>query len=353
MTGLGPIFRAILLGFSRDRSALFFTILFPLVFLILVGGLFRADGTPRSKVIQVGPVAVLDALPADAQREVAGVLTITKADDLTGALASVRNGDVAAVIEQRGDEVLVHYSRADPTSSGTVRGIMDSLVQSANVAASGRPARYSVRGSPVQDESLKQIQYLTPGILDWAIAVGATFSGASTLVIWRERRLLRRLTMAPIKVPGLVGARVLVSIGVALAQTALFLVVAMAFFGLRLTNSWWTSVPLIVAGTLSFLSIGLLAGAKAKSIDTAIGMANVVVIPMAFLSGSFFPLSLAPAWVEQFAHALPLFHLNSGMTDALSRGSSPMAVLPELAVLLGFTAVTTLLAIRLFRWDDA
>ena len=40
------------------------------------------------------------------------------------------------------------------------------------------------------------------------------------------------------------------------------------------------------------------------------------------------------------------------MTDALARGSSPMAVLPELAVLLGFTAVTTLLAIRLFRWDD-
>jgi ABC-2 type transport system permease protein len=81
-------------------------------------------------------------------------------------------------------------------------------------------------------------------------------------------------------------------------------------------------------------------------------MSNVIVIPMAFLSGSFFPLSLAPAWVAKLAQALPLYHLNTGMLDVLARGASPVSVLPELAILLGFTAVTTLVAIRLFRWDE-
>ena len=54
------------------------------------------------------------------------------------------------------------------------------------------------------------------------------------------------------------------------------------------------SVPLLVVGTLCFMSIGLLAGAVAKTTEGAVNMANFIVLPMAFLSGSFFPLDGAP-----------------------------------------------------------
>jgi len=74
---------------------------------------------------------------------------------------------------------------------------------------------------------------------------------------------------------------------------------------------------------------------------------------MAFLSGSFFPLDGAPAWLRRLSELLPLKHLNEGMLDVLVRGQGPSSALVPLAILAGFAVVVTLLAARLFRWDTA
>jgi ABC-2 type transport system permease protein len=346
------ISKAILLGFSRDKVGLFFTIAFPLVFLFIMGGLFGNGGTPRATVIEVGDVAVLDTMPAEAHKEIDKVLDVRRGADLAGALGQVREGEAAAVVEQRGNTVMVHYSTSDPASAGTVRSIMLSLVQAANLAESPAPAKFGYENASVDTVAVKPIQTITPGLLGWAIATGATFTAASTLVGWRQRRFLRRLTLCPINMGSVVGARLLVSAGVALAQTALFLLIAALMFDLPLTNDWWATIPLVMAGTLAFLAIGLLAGARLRSAEVAGGVANLLVIPMAFLSGSFFSLSLAPAWLQTASNVLPLRHLNDSMTAVLSRGASAWSVLPQFALLLGFAAVVTVVAVRMFRWDD-
>ena len=48
-----------------------------------------------------------------------------------------------------------------------------------------------------------------------------------------------------------------------------------------------------------------------------------MVLPMAFLSGSFFPLDAAPAWLQAVSNVLPLKHLNDGMLDVMVRGEGP------------------------------
>jgi ABC-2 type transport system permease protein len=346
------ISRAILLGFSRDKVGLFFTIAFPLVFLFIMGGLFGDGGTPRATVIAVGNVTVLDTMPAEAHSEIDKVLDVRRGNDLAGALGQVRAGEAAAVVEQRADTVMVHYSTSDPASAGTVRSIMLSLVQAANLAESPEPPKFGYANAAVDSAAVKPIQTITPGLLGWAIATGATFTAASTLVGWRQRRFLRRLNLCPINMASVVGARLLVSLGVALAQTALFLLIAALMFDLPLEHDWWATIPLVLAGTLAFLSIGLLAGARLRSAEVAGGVANLLVIPMAFLSGSFFSLSLAPAWLQTVSNVLPLRHLNDSMTAVLSRGASAFSVLPQFGLLLAFAAVVTVVAVRLFRWDD-
>ena len=82
-------------------------------------------------------------------------------------------------------------------------------------------------------------------------------------------------------------------------------------------------------------------------------MANFFVLPMAFLSGSFFSLDGSPAWLQRIGDVLPLQHLNQGMLDVLVRGQGPAAAVPPLLVLLGFAVVVTAVAARLFRWDTA
>jgi ABC-2 type transport system permease protein len=351
--GFLSLSRAMILGFVRDRAALFFTIVFPLMFLILFGGLFKNQGVSRSKVIEVGQVAVIDQVPADATADLGKVLEITKMADPAKAIEAVRKGDFDASIEQQGDSVVVHYSAADPVRAGTVQGVLRSLVQQTNQALAGSPPKLRLSASQVEDKSLKTIQFVTPGLLGWAIATGATFGAALTLVTWREKRILRRLRLSPVSTISVIGARVGVSIGIALVQTAIFIGVALIpYFGLTLSNYWWMSIPVIVVGTLAFLSIGLLAGAWAKSQEAANGIAQLIVLPMAFLSGSFFPLDSAPTWLRTVSEILPLRHLNKAMLDVMVRGKGPESVLPELGLLAGFAIVVSLLATRLFRWDD-
>jgi ABC-2 type transport system permease protein len=351
--GLGSLSRAMLLGFIRDRTALFFTIIFPLMFLVLFGALLKDTGASKVDVLEIGAVPVLDALPADARAEFDKVVSVERRDDAASALKAVRDGDVAAAIEQRGDTLVIHYSVADAVRAGTVRTIFNSLVEGSNQALSGQPPKYSLEAQQVEDESLKAIQFITPGLLGWAIATGATFGAALTLVTWREKRILRRLRLAPIRPGTVVLARVGISLIIAIGQTVIFIAVArLPFFGLKLTHYWWMSLPLIIAGTLAFLSIGLLAGAWAKSQEGASAIVNIVVLPMAFLSGSFFPLDSAPAWLRGVSQVLPLKHLNTAMLDVMVRGKEPVAVLPQIGILLGFAVVVTAIASRLFTWDD-
>jgi ABC-2 type transport system permease protein len=180
------------------------------------------------------------------------------------------------------------------------------------------------------------------------------FGAALTLVTWRQKKILRRLRLSPVSTASIVGARVGVSIVIALVQTAIFLGVALIpFFGLRLSAYWWMSIPLIVVGTVAFLSIGLLAGSFSKTPEAASAVANLIVLPMAFLSGAFFPLEGAPGWLHTISQAMPLRHLVDGMLAVMVRGQGPSAVLPQIGILLAFAVVVSAIAVALFRWDDA
>jgi ABC-2 type transport system permease protein len=103
---------------------------------------------------------------------------------------------------------------------------------------------------------------------------------------------------------------------------------------------------------LAFMSLGIVVGAVSKSAEGASGLANLIIMPMAFLSGSFIPLDQAPDWLRTVSRYLPLGHLNEGMLDVMVRGQGPSAVISPLLVLFGFAVAVTWLATRLFRWDS-
>ncbi|MGW4892334.1 ABC transporter permease [Kitasatospora sp. NPDC004240] len=347
--------RVMLVAFLRDRTAVFFVMLFPLMFLLLFGTLLKDAGTSHSKVVQVGAVQLLDSVQGEGRAELEKVLTISREDDEAAALEKVRKGDLDAMIKQGPDgQVVLRFSAADQVRAGTVRGIVNAVVQQANQAATGKPPAFVLEASQVEDGALKPIQFLTPGLLGWAVATGAVFGASLTLVSWRQKKVLRRLRLAPVSPISIVASRVVVSVVTALAQTAVFLLVAtMPFFGLKLTGDWWLIVPLVVCGTIAFMSIGLLAGSLAKTEEAANGISQIIVLPMSFLSGSFFPTDDMPGWLKAISEALPLKHLVTSAQSVLSRGGGVTDALPTMGGLLLFAAVLTAISWRFFRWEDA
>ncbi|WP_241826937.1 ABC transporter permease [Streptomyces graminilatus] len=345
--------RVMMLSVLRDKSTIFFLLVFPVLFLLLFGSLFKTTGTSHIKVAQVGEVRVLDSLTEAQHKQLSSVATITRVTDEAAALAKVRKGDYDALVAQDGGTVVLRYSAADSVKGASARATLNAVLEAANLAATGRPATYTLNASQVEDGSVKPIQYLTPGLLGWAIASSAVASSSLTLVTMRRRRFLQRMQLSPTSAWELVVARTFTTLLIALTQTALFLLVAtLPYFGLRLTGDWWLVIPLVMCGTLSLMSLGLLIGSVTRTEESAGGLAQLVVLPMSFLSGSFFPLDSAPEWVRAVSYAMPLRYLVTGSEAVLSRGGGVVDVLPTMGGMLAFTAVVTALTLRLFKWND-
>jgi ABC-2 type transport system permease protein len=349
---LRSLSRAMLRGFTRDRAALFFSILMPVLFLLLFGSLYKNTNAAKISVVEVGQVQLLDQATAAAPAQLGKVMSITHAASLGSALSDVRKGTYDAAVQQQGRQLVVHYSIADQTTAGFVQSLFASIVQQYDAQAAGSHGGYTLTTAQVEDKSLKPIQYLAPGLLGWAIASGGAFGAAITLVSWRETKLLRRLRLAPINTGSIVLARVGVSLGVAMVQLAAFIAIAtLPYFGLKLSAFWWMAIPIVACGTLAFMSIGLLVGSFARTQQAATAVANAIILPMAFLGGAFIPLNYAPAWINDVSYVMPLRYLVVGMQDVMARGEGPASALPAIGILLGISAVLTAIAVRVFRWD--
>ncbi|PXY20732.1 ABC transporter permease [Prauserella muralis] len=334
-------------GFIRDKATLFFTFLFPLMFLVIFGLIFADAGESKPKIGVVGEGPVITALDRS------GVAELERLDSPAEAERQVREGDLPAYVTQNGDTVTLRYAASDQNQAGTVLGLVNGIVSQANVAATGQPPTFTLNAAQVEDESLEAIQYMAPGFLSWAVAIAAVFGAALTFVNWRKKQVLRRLRLAPVRPVTVLTSRVVVSLGVAVLQFGVFLGVALLpMFGLQLTGQWWLAIPLLVLGTLAFFSIGMLVGAFCKTEEAASGVANLITLPMAFLSGAFFPTESMPGWLQDVSWVLPMRHLNEGMLDVMVRGQGVEALLVPALVLIGFTAVVGLVAAKIFRWED-
>lgn len=344
---LRALARAMMRSFFRDRMALFFTFLFPLMFLVVFGLVFNSAGGSATEIGVVGQGSLVQQLPSQ-------VLEPKQYPSLEAGLQAVKDGDIPAVVTQQGDQVVLRYAASDMVKSATIQGIVKSVVDQANVAATGQQPTFSFDTAQVEDESMQPIQFIAGGMLSWGVATSATFGAALTIVSWRKKKLLRRVRLSPAPVWTVVAARVGVSLVTAVIQAIIMIGVALTPpFGLQLSGSWWLMAPLLVFGTLSFLAIGLLVGAVAKTEESASAMANFIVLPMAFLSGTFFDLSNAPAWMRLVSQAFPLRHMNDAMLDVLARDQGAGVVVVPCLILLGFAVVVTAVATRLFQWDDA
>lgn len=344
--------RAQWIGFWRDKQNWFWLLLFPLMFLFLFGFLFQDSGASRSTIAIVGDVQFVKQMPPEAKKQFDELFRTKHFASQADAIKEVRTGKLDGALVEDGNTLKLFYSAADQVTSATVRGTMDGFVNGANQALSKQPPTFSLTTSQVEDNSLKAIQYTAPGLLGWAVAMGGVFNTAMPLVGWRTTGLLRRLRLSPVNTGSLVASRTVVCLTVALIQTAVFLTLGVLVFDLQLSGWWWLSIPLVLVATLSFMSIGMLAGAVSKTVEAASGLANVIILPMAFLSGSFIPLDQAPSWMRGVAKVLPLGQFNDGLLNVMVRGQGPSSLVTPILTLLGFGVVFGLISAKLFRWED-
>ena len=337
---------ASLKSFLRDRIAVFFSFAFPLIFIVIFGLVFSGSGTGRIEIGLVGEGPVASAL------ESSGAFELRRFDSLPEALNEVEKGEIPAAVAVEGNRVTIRYAASDPAAAATVRGVVEGVVNEVNLRVAGVSPTYQVTARQVEDSTLQPIQFIVPGMMSWGVALGAVFGSAFTLVTWRRKQVLRRLRSAPVGLGVILAARLVATLLIGVVQAVVFIGVGLLpAFGLRLSGQWWLALPVLLLGIVAFFAVGLVIGAVCKTEEATSGVANAIIVPMAFLSGVFFPLDQAPQWMRSVGDFMPLKHMNDGVSAFLVHGQAPEAMAVPLVVLAGFTALMTLVAARLFNWE--
>jgi len=327
----------------RDRTAIFFSLLFPIIFMLLFGLLFRGSERPDIDVVGSGPLVTALAR--------SNAVKLHPQPDASTAVRRVNDGKEPAALVVHDGTAHLYYAASATTEAPIVRGIVQGVADSLNLRASHTPPVVTVTSSHVESSSLSYVSFLVPGLLAMALCQSAVFGVAFTLVAYRQRGILRRLRLTPMPLWEFATGRVVMHLSVACAQAVVLLAVGRFAFGVQFVGSVFSLIPLVLVGGLCFISLGLLVGSIAKTEDAAAALSNVITLPMTFLAGVFFPLTAAPRFIQDVSEALPLTYLANGLRDVAVHGRSFASVVPDVLVLLGVTIGISLVSLRFFRWQ--
>ena len=347
-------------SFTRDRAALFWTLAFPLIFVVLFGSIFSGGNNQRS----IG-FADLDASPAAAQLKAAfgsidGVKLVDGSED--DLVARMKKGEVSAVIVvPQGYATTVAAKAApaalkvytDPSQSSAdcaTRQLVGYVLSAVNQAATGQPPAVEPAFQTIQTNDLSFISYLVPSILGMSLMQVGVFA-AIPLVADRQKLILKRLQATPLRRWQLVGSNVLMRLLIAVLQTVIIVGVGSVFYHVQIAGSWPLIGALILLGSLAFIALGYVIASFASTEDAANGMTGAVQFPLMFLSGTFFPIDAMPDALKTVARILPLTYLGDGLRQVMVDGTPFAPLWFCFAFLLAWLIVMFGIAARFFRWQ--
>ena len=194
----------------------------------------------------------------------------------------------------------------------------------------------------------RPIDLYLPIVMALAIATVTMVTLLTGLSTYRERGVLRRLAVTPVRPSALLGAQLAVNtlallVGVLAAST-----VAAVRFDVAAPGNPVGLAAAFVLGTAAMGAVALVIAALAPTARAASGLGSLVYFPMMFFAGVWTPGPAMPALAQRIADFTPLGAASQAMQSAY-HGTWPSPL--HVVVMLGFVAVLGTLAVRRFRWS--
>ncbi len=329
--------------FFREPEAVFWTFGFPLV---LAGGLAVAF---RNKPPEAVPVGVVTGVPGSdrARTSLTGTAgLIVDALPLDSAVRALRTGSIAVLVVPQGDSAVEYRFDRDRAEARTARLLVDEALQ----RGAGRTDPVQRRESQLSEPGSRYIDFFIPGLLGMNLMGSSVWSIAFGVVNARSKKLLKRLTATPMSRAEYLLSFVLSRLIFLAAEVVAILGLGVFVLGVPMRGSLMLMAGIALLASFAFSGIGLLVASRARTVEAASGLANLVLFPMWIFSGVFFASTRFPDAFRPFIQALPLTATNDSLRAVMLQGAGIGAVWPQLAVLTAWLLISFPLALRLFRW---
>src|SRR6187549_1679401 len=347
--------------FIRDRAAVFFSIFLPLI-IMLIFGVLNFEG---SVDIDLGVVDESGSGESEAFIADLGDVDylVLHQGERAAELAALETGDRDFVIvipagwsvpPAGTDSGLTAYAgTGDPAQVQVLEGLLQQAVAQALYAPGGGGGTAFVPPlafESVESRDLGYIDFLVPGIVGMTIMQLGIFGVAFGFVQLKRTGALRRLFATPTSPSYFLSAQVLSRLIIGLVQVSILFAVGI-WFGLQMFGSYFTLFVVVIIGSAIFLAIGFAIAGWAKNEDQAAPVANLISLPMLFLSGVFFSRDAIPALLQRITDFLPLTYLSDALRKIANDGAGITDIGGDLLGLAVWAVIAFVVAVRLFSWE--
>ena len=326
------------LEFLRDRSALGWNIVLPVLIVLGMWFIFSGGDKPLFKV------AVLD-----------GGRPIAQIDN---AFLKTRYIDFYEVTDQEQTESKVSHNqvdmlldlRAPKTPRYWVNETSPKGYILEKILAGETDARYT--RATVSGRAINYIDWLVPGVLGMNMMFSCLFGVGYVIVRYRKNGFLKRLNATPLRAFEFITAQVSSRLLLIMSITIAVFLGTHWLIHFYMTGSYLLLLLMAALGATSMISLGLLVAARIASEEFAGGMLNLLSWPMMFLSGVWFSLEGAPSPVQHAAKVFPLTQMLDGARKIMLDGAGVDVVWPQLLSLAAMTALFLALGSIGFKWKN-
>jgi ABC-type multidrug transport system permease subunit len=323
--------------FLREPEAIFWTFIFPI---LLAAGLGIAFRNRPADVLQVGATTtqLTQALAGDKG------LTAATMDEAAGTRA-LANGEILLLAIQRPDGVAYKFDDTNPDAR-TARLVADRAIQT----AAGRQEAVPARNQLVHETGARYIDFVVPGLLGMNLMGSAMWSLGFAIVDARQKKMLKRMVASPMPRWQYLASFLLSRLVLLVIEVAAFLGFARLVFGVPFRGSFWQLAFLCVLTSLAFSALGLLVSSRARTMEAASGLMNLVMLPMWILSGVFFSASRFPVVIQPLVRALPLTAAIDSLRGNMLQGLNLAQLAAPVGILAAWLMVPFAVSLRIFRW---
>lgn len=344
--------------FSRDRQAIVFSLIFPLLVMLAFGFFNSGETDPIA-------IGVVDNANSSLSRDfIASIdanplFTVTEGDE-TSLIVQVINGNLGLTLvvpkEFQGNpaniDLRVLIDTSQTAQMNTVVPLLEqALVQVERDLRNLEPL-FDLAIVDVEARTQTYLDFLVPGLLAMALMQIAMGGSGFNLVEFRRKGILKRLFVTPVQPKNFITGLVLSRLVIVMIQLSLLLGIAILLLDITFIGNIFNLYVFIILGTTIFLSLGFCLGSLAKTQQAIMAMNMLLTWPQMLLSGIFYPIDAMPSVVQPMANLLPLSFVVNGLRGVAIEGANIITLFPNIIGILVWIVIALGFAIKLFNWKE-
>lgn len=350
----------------RSKGTVFWTILFPILLILIFGSIFSgSDEITYEFCVQDLDESTYSAQFIDILENIS-MLDISTVDKDINLTAHMQEEDVVSALQIPNTfgstveqsfidhnatvDVKFYFDPSEQTSTSIVRTIVTNTLQQYNMGITGGRQVIAISEETIIQEEFEFIDYFIPGMIGFTIMTSCIYGSIERNTKFRKDGILRKMLTMPVSRTEWILSKMLFMLFLSFLSTTVILLVGALVWGISIYITIFAFI-VIIATSFLFSGMGMIISRFVKEEETADMAGGAITFPMMFLSGTFFPFDQMPAYLQTVAQALPLYYVNEALRNTMIFGNMDKTLYFTAFVLL-FAFAFYLIGAMVTKWEE-